>query len=101
MDRRADRRAWNHTAADLLPRPAAPQRVGQVLVVQGDRDSLIRPDIQRRFVGRLCTSGQHVEYREVAGAGHLDVDDAAAGMVVDWLTDRLTAVPTTSTCAVE
>ena len=72
-----------------------------LLIVQGERDSLIRPDIQRRFVGRLCTSGQHVEYREVAGAGHLDVDDAAAGMVVDWLTDRLTAVPTTSTCAVE
>lgn len=69
-----------------------------LLIVQGDRDSLIRPDIQRRFVDRLCTSGQQVEYRELPGAGHLDVDDAAAGLVVDWLVERLTDTPAGSAC---
>jgi hypothetical protein len=49
-------------------------------------------------VDRLCTSGQQLEYREIAGVGHLGVDDAAADEVVVWLTDRLTTPPTTDRC---
>jgi acetyl esterase/lipase/uncharacterized membrane protein HdeD (DUF308 family) len=69
-----------------------------LLIVQGTDDALIRADIQRRFVDRLCTSGQQLEYREIAGVGHLGVDDAAADEVVVWLTDRLTTPPTTDRC---
>ncbi len=90
---------WASRIADNTPGNALID--APLLIVQGDRDSLIRPDIQRRFVDRLCTSGQQVEYREIAGAGHLDVDDTAAGMVVDWLTDRLTDAPAVSACATE
>lgn len=70
-----------------------------LLIVQGSDDVLIRADIQRRFVERLCDSGQQVEYREVDGAGHLGVDDAADADVVAWLTDRLATPPASDPCA--
>ncbi len=69
-----------------------------LLIVQGTDDVLIRADIQRRFVQRLCALGQQLEYREVPGVGHLGVDDAADDDVVAWLTDRLTSDPTVDTC---
>ncbi|MFU8840995.1 MAG: hypothetical protein ACNA8R_09770 [Nitriliruptoraceae bacterium] len=52
-----------------------------LLIVQGTDDVLIRPDIQRRFVARLCGTGQQLEYREFA--------------------DRLTSPPTIDTCGTD
>lgn len=72
-----------------------------LLIVQGTDDVLIRVDIQRRFVQRLCASGPQLEYREFTGVGHLAVDDAADDFVVAWLTDRLTTEPTISTCGTD
>jgi acetyl esterase/lipase/uncharacterized membrane protein HdeD (DUF308 family) len=71
-----------------------------LLIVQGTDDALIRADIQRRFVERLCASGQQVEYREITDVGHLAVHGAAADDVVVWLTDRLSTGSTTGTCGV-
>jgi hypothetical protein len=62
---------------------------------------LIRPDIQRRFVARLCDTGQQLEYREFTDVGHLGVDDTADEYVVAWLTDRLTSPPTINTCGTD
>jgi hypothetical protein len=42
-----------------------------VLIVQGTDDVLIRADIQRRFVQRLCALGQQREYREFTDVGRL------------------------------
>jgi uncharacterized membrane protein HdeD (DUF308 family)/acetyl esterase/lipase len=70
-----------------------------LLIVQGTEDVLIRADIQRRFVARLCEAGQQLEYREFTDVGHLGVDDTADDYVVQWLTDRLTGPPTIQTCA--
>ena len=86
----ASRIVENTPGAELIDAP--------LLIVQGTDDVLIRPDIQRRFVSRLCESGQQLEYREFTGVGHLAVDDAADGDVVAWLTDRLTTPPTINTC---
>jgi acetyl esterase/lipase len=69
-----------------------------ILIVQGADDVLIRPDIQRRFAARLCEARQLLEYRELTGAGHLDVDDEAADDVVAWLGDRLAGDPAVTTC---
>jgi acetyl esterase/lipase/uncharacterized membrane protein HdeD (DUF308 family) len=72
-----------------------------LLIVQGTDDALIRVDIQRRLVQRLCASGQQVEYRELTDVGHLTIDDAADDDVVTWLTDRLSTQSTTGTCSIE
>ncbi|MFP4234505.1 MAG: lipase family protein [Nitriliruptoraceae bacterium] len=72
-----------------------------LLLVQGERDSLIRPDIQRGFAARLCSSRQHLQFVEVPGAGHLDVDELAAGQVVAWLNDRAAGRDAPDTCPEE
>jgi uncharacterized membrane protein HdeD (DUF308 family)/pimeloyl-ACP methyl ester carboxylesterase len=72
-----------------------------LLIVQGTDDALIRADIQRRFVSRLCESDQQLEYREFTGVGHLGIDDTADDYVVEWLTDRLTSPPTINTCGTD
>ena len=72
-----------------------------LLVVQGDRDALIRADIQRAFTDRLCADGQVLEYREVKGAGHLDVDRKSTDVVVPWLTDRLADADVAGTCTTD
>ncbi len=81
--------------------PGAEPIDAPLLIVQGTDDVLIRPDIQRRFVTRLCDNGQQLEYREFADVGHLGVDDTADDYVVDWLTDRLTTPPTIQTCGTD
>jgi uncharacterized membrane protein HdeD (DUF308 family)/acetyl esterase/lipase len=69
-----------------------------LLIVQGTDDALIRADIQRRFVERLCRADQQLEYREIPDVGHLGIDDTADDFVVDWLTDRLSGDPPLTTC---
>lgn len=75
------------------------QRFGApLLLVQGERDSLIRLDIQRDFAARLCTNRQQLEFIEVPGAGHLDVAEQTASQVVAWLNDRAADQPAGDTC---
>lgn len=69
-----------------------------LLIVQGTDDVLIRADIQREFVTRLCENDQVLEYREFTDVGHLGIDDTAEDYVVEWLTARLTAPPAIDTC---
>lgn len=78
--------------------PGAEPIHAPLLLVQGARDALIQVDIQRGFVDRLCTQGQQLTYRELPDAGHLDIDEQAAELVVGWLTDRLTTPAAGSTC---
>jgi acetyl esterase/lipase len=87
----ASRIAENTPGAEPIDAP--------LLIVQGTEDVLIRADIQRRFVSRLCEPGQQLEYREFTDVGHLGVDDTADDYVVEWLTDRLTTHPPSTPAA--
>jgi len=64
--------------------PIAPAAFGQptgldklknipVIVVQGDKDTLVRPEGTRRWVAKLKELGLTYEYLEIPGAGHGDV----------------------------
>jgi poly(3-hydroxybutyrate) depolymerase len=64
--------------------PIAPAAFGQptgldrlkhvpVIVVQGDRDTLVRPEGTRRWVAKLKELSLTHEYLEIAGGGHGDV----------------------------
>jgi dipeptidyl aminopeptidase/acylaminoacyl peptidase len=44
-----------------------------VIVVQGDNDTLVRPEGTRRWVEKLKELKVPHEYLEIAGAGHGDV----------------------------
>ena len=44
-----------------------------MIVVQGDNDTLVRPEGTRRWVEKLKELKVPYEYLEIAGAGHGDV----------------------------
>lgn len=87
---------WASLIADNTPGDVTIE--APLVLIQGADDALILPELQRGFAARLCDGGQQLEYREVAGIGHLGIDDAASELVVEWLGDRLDGVPATSTC---
>ncbi len=69
-----------------------------ILVVQGLDDPLVRPEVQRDFVARLCANGEVVDHREIPGVGHLGAGHAAEDLVADWLADRIDGEMVLTTC---
>ncbi|BCN82481.1 lipase family protein [Prescottella equi] len=104
--------ALNLTPADTLPRSdedvarmrewltadALPQQQasGPLLVVVAGRDNLIRPDWTTAAVGRACGQGDVVELRYRPDDVHADAK--ALPGAVEWISDRLSGVPASSTC---
>ena len=87
--------------SDLLERNTPGQRPtgAPILLVQGLDDPLVRPEVQRDFVARLCALGQVVEHREVAGVGHLGAGHAVEDAVATWLASRREGTdPDTDSC---
>ena len=39
-----------------------------ILVTQGDADELVLPAATKDFVGKLCATGEHVEYHRTAAS---------------------------------
>jgi alpha-beta hydrolase superfamily lysophospholipase len=67
----------------------APRGIGvPLLVVQGDADQVIGPEVSEDWTRRVCRHHQAVSYREYPGADHLSVLPAATGDVVGWIGDR-------------
>jgi pimeloyl-ACP methyl ester carboxylesterase len=72
-----------------------------VWIAQGDRDTLVLPDIQRDYVQDWCAQGRPLEYREYAGDDHLSL--VAAGKpysrdLLAWSRDRFAGRPAASNC---
>jgi acetyl esterase/lipase len=72
-----------------------------VLVAQGETDDLVLPDIQDRYVGKLCGAGQPVTYRRYQGRDHLSLvapDSPLGPDLIAWTRDRLAGLPAESNC---
>jgi hypothetical protein len=65
------------------------------LVMQGDDDDIVFPEIASALFHRLCFEGQGGEYGPVPGAGHGDIAPEAA---TTWLTARFDGSPAPSGC---
>lgn len=73
-----------------------------MMVAQGERDELVLPRIQDRYVGMRCKAGQAIEYRKYQGRDHLSVVAADSPLVADlvaWTRDRLSGVAPTPGCS--
>jgi fermentation-respiration switch protein FrsA (DUF1100 family) len=79
--------------------PGSGLTTAPLLVVQGDADPLVLPEVTEAFVGRLCASGHVVEYRVYPGVGHVAIGPTAGSDAAQWIADRLAGVPARSTCA--
>lgn len=69
-----------------------------ILITQGDQDTIVDPAVTQEFVGGLCAKGEQVDFRLLAGIGHLDGGPAAVPDVVKWVADRFAGATATSTC---
>lgn len=88
---------WRTIAADNQPgqsRTGAP-----MLVVQGGADTIVDPAVTERFVDRLCTRGEEVDFLQLAGVGHVATGHDAAPAVFDWIEARFAGEPAPSSCS--
>jgi pimeloyl-ACP methyl ester carboxylesterase len=87
---------WNTIAEENTPgqsRTNAP-----LLIVQGDADPIVAPDVTARLVDKLCAAGETVELRILEGTAHLDAGHVAVPHVVRWIADRFAGAPPPSSC---
>ena len=69
-----------------------------LLIIQGDADPIVAPDVTARLVDKLCAAGETVEYLVLKGTAHLDAGHVAVPDVVRWIADRFAGKPPPSTC---
>jgi alpha-beta hydrolase superfamily lysophospholipase len=70
-----------------------------LLIVQGERDTIVRPAVSERFAQTACRRGTPVLLRLYPGHGHTTIAHHAADDVVAWIADRFAAQPAPSSCA--
>ena len=69
-----------------------------ILIVQGDADTIVAPDVTERLVQRLCQNGETVRLRLAPGVGHLETGHEAAPAVLQWIDDRFAGKPRPTSC---
>ena len=72
-----------------------------VLLGQGGADTLITPEVQDGYVGRLCAQGAAVDHRTYRGRDHLSLVAADSPLVPDllaWTAERFTGAPAARGC---
>ena len=73
-----------------------------LLVAQGLADPLVRPQLQRNWVGDQCAAGVPLDYRTYAGLGHMELVGPKSPLtpqLVQWTLDRWAGKPAPNTCA--
>jgi alpha-beta hydrolase superfamily lysophospholipase len=78
--------------------PGAARTNAPILIVQGDADPIIAPDVTARLVDTLCSEGETVEFRVLKDIAHLDAGHVAVPDVLKWIDDRFAGRPAPTTC---
>jgi pimeloyl-ACP methyl ester carboxylesterase len=68
------------------------------LIIQGDADDIVRPQVTTQFVRASCRAGAKVEYVVLTGKGHGGAMDAGYRRAVAWLAARFAGKPARSNC---
>jgi len=87
---------WASLLAENSP-GAAPIHA-PLLVVQGEADTLIRPQSSADFVSHACAIGTPARYLPVPGATHGSIALRTAGTVVRWFQDALAGDELPTSC---
>ncbi len=72
-----------------------------LMIAQGQKDDLVSPEIQHRFVNARCADGQPIDFRLYAGLDHLSLVAAGSplgGDLISWTRDRLAGRPAPENC---
>jgi acetyl esterase/lipase len=59
-----------------------------VFLAQGTTDQIIRPEVTRDYMGKLCKAGSEVRMLIMPNIGHGRAAQASTMQAVNWMTDR-------------
>ncbi len=78
--------------------PGGTRTGAPILIIHGDVDPIVPPDVTVRLAAMLCTNGEAVDLRTYPGVAHIDAGHVAAPDVVRWIADRFAGQPAPTTC---
>jgi acetyl esterase/lipase len=89
---------WHNLLAENAPKAWS----GGVpaILVQGDDDPVIAPDVSRDFARKLCGAHVAVRYVTMPGVDHYRVAIRSADAVAGWIADRFARASVPDDCAV-
>lgn len=93
-----DRTLGNDPRAEHAGRDAHRRTDAPILIIQGDADPIVAPDVTARLAHKLCAEGETVDVRILKGTAHLDAGHVAVPDVVRWIADRFAGKPPPTTC---
>ncbi|MEJ8853118.1 lipase family protein [Variovorax robiniae] len=88
---------WQTLMRDNIPGPLPPNM--PLMLVQGDADTLVLPQVTTSYMRKLCARGSNVTMLTVHGDGHGFVARDAAPQAVGWIADRFAGRPVRNDCA--
>jgi dipeptidyl aminopeptidase/acylaminoacyl peptidase len=69
-----------------------------LFLAQGTTDDIVRPEVTRAYMQRLCEAGSKVAMMWVPGVGHGFVARDSADQAVAWMMDRFAGQAAPSDC---
>jgi pimeloyl-ACP methyl ester carboxylesterase len=93
----ADIEPWHSLLKANSPGPL-PANV-PVFLAQGTIDQIIRPDVTRNYMSKLCASGSKVKMMILPNIGHGRAAQASTASVVRWTADRFAGEEAPNDCA--
>ena len=87
---------WRSLAASNTP-GVLPSNV-PIFLSQGEDDKLVRPNVTRDYMGKLCDTGSHVRLVMLPGVNHGFIGRDSATRAVDWIGDRFADAPPPTDC---
>ena len=69
-----------------------------VLMIQGEKDTVVIPKITETFVAASCKAGNTLRFIRVPDGTHTNIGGRTVGPTVDWIADRFAHKPAPSDC---
>jgi acetyl esterase/lipase len=87
VDKPANVEPWHALLEKNTPGTLPPEI--PVFLAQGTIDKIIRPDVTRDYMSKLCKAGSKVRLMMLPNVGHGRAAQASTMAAVNWMTDRL------------
>jgi len=97
VDQPADIEPWHSLLEKNSPGALPPEL--PVFLAQGTTDEIIRPDVTRDYMGKLCKAGSKVKMVIMPNIGHGRAAQASTMQAVNWITDRFAGEAPPNDCS--
>ena len=69
-----------------------------MLVVQGDKDTVVIPTITKAYVAASCRAGNTLQFLKISDGTHTNIGEKSVGPTLAWIADRFTHKAADSDC---